>query len=209
MKKSKEPIAERFARDIATHQMEVRHEDGVYRHVVFKRPGTICMSFSLVTFPGRLVYTGDMGTFVFERTHDMFEFFGHGGFKREPNFGYWHEKLTAVDQSGSMENDVDKFRENLEEYETDDLTDDQREAVKEFIESVVCTFEEEGPKVAYKEVYEFSLDHGPKNRLQFFQDFFERSDMVYTLRYEWACHAIQWGIAQYVAAKSVPSAATA
>jgi hypothetical protein len=200
--KSKEPIKDRFARDIRDHVMEIRHDDGLYRHVVFKRPDTVCMMFSICTMPGRLIYAGDMGCFVFERTQDMFEFFGHGG-EREPNFGCWHEKLVAIDRSGSEEHDSDRFRENLEIYLTDELTADQREEVVEFIDNVVSEFDANNPHVAYQSVYEFSLDEHPKNRMQFFQDFFEHSDMIYTLRYEWACHAIQWGIRKYDEHKSV------
>jgi len=205
----REPISERFSSDIKDHVMEIMHDDGIYRHVVFKRPDSSCMSFSLTTTPGRLTYAGDMGCYVFERVRDMFAFFRGD---REPNFGYWHEKLVAIDRHGSMEHDVDAFRANLEEYETDDLTEDQKEEVKEFIESVVCTFEEEGPPAAYKEVYDFELQ-GVVN--DFFSDFFERSDKIYTLHYEWACHAIQYGIRTYdefqamLAKKSAESAAVA
>lgn len=224
----REPIKERFARDIRLHAMEIMHDDGIYRHLVFRRPNSLSLSFSLTTTPGRLVYAGDMGCYVFERVRDMFSFFRGD---REPNFGYWHEKLVAIDRHGSMEHDVDAFRLNLEEYETDHLTEAQKEEVKEFIETVVCTFGEDGPPAAYKEVYEFSLTEDlprpltevdrillqttRKSRRQFFQDFFERSDMIYTLQYEWACHAIQYGIRMYdefqamLVAKSAESAAVA
>jgi len=187
----KEPIKERFERDIKDHVMQIMHDDGIYRHVVFSRPNSSVLAFSLTTTPGRLIYAGDMGCYVFERVRDMFSFFRGD---REPNFGYWHEKLVAIDRHGSEQHDVDAFRENLESYETDDLTPDQQQEVEEFIESVVGTFEEEGPQVAYKEVYEFELE-GVVN--DFFSDFFERSDKIYTLHYEWACHAIQYGIRMY------------
>lgn len=194
----KEPIKQRFARDIETHAMEIRHDDGLYRHIVFKRPNTVCMMFSLTTTPGRLIYAGDIGVFVFERLPDMFAFFRSDKADREPNFGYWHQKLVAVDRDGSMQHDSCRFRENLETYlSDDDLTEEDRDAVREFISEVVDEFEESGPDAAYRSVSDFSLDHGPKNRRQFFQDFFEHSDRIYTLRYEWACHAIQWGIRHY------------
>ena len=199
---NREPIKERFTRDIATHVMEIRHDEELYRHVVFKRPNTVCMMFSLTTTPGRLIYAGDMGCFVFERLPDMFAFFRSDKQDREPNFGYWHEKLVATDRDGSMEHDSDKFRENLTTYLSDDLSDEDRESVNEFISEVVNEFEEQGPERAYSSVADFSLDHGPRNRMQFFQDFFEHSDRIYTLRYEWACHAIQFGIKQYDVAKA-------
>ena len=199
--KSKESIKERFLRDIATHQMEVRLDAGLYRHVVFKRPNTNCMLFSLTTTPGRLTYAGDMGCFVFERLPDMFSFFRSDPHEREPNFGYWHEKLVAVCRHGSEEKNVDRFRDNLEQYiENDDsLTEDQVSEIREFIEEAVSEYEESGPQCAYRSVADWSLSSGDKhrNRRQFFADFWQYSDSVYTLHYEWACHAIQWGIAQY------------
>ncbi|MFK5283374.1 hypothetical protein ACI3PL_27750, partial [Lacticaseibacillus paracasei] len=50
-------------------------DNGVYRHLRFKAPDTGNQHFHLVTFPGRLVYCGDMGSYLFERTTDMFGFF--------------------------------------------------------------------------------------------------------------------------------------
>ena len=57
----------RFQHDIATHQVVILRDDGVYRHIRFKRPTTMCMHFDLVTWPGYLCYSGDMGCFVFSR----------------------------------------------------------------------------------------------------------------------------------------------
>jgi hypothetical protein len=204
-KTEREPIAERFARDIQTHEMEIRLDCELYRHVVFKRPNTVCMMFSLTTTPGRLIYAGDMGCFVFQRLPDMFEFFRNDRPDRRPNFGYWHEKLVAEDREGSLQHDVDTFRENLESYLTDDMEQAERDEVTEFIDDVVEKFEESGPQIAYAEVHEFSLtpkDGGRRTRHQFFTDFWDRSDRIYTLRFEWACHAIQHGIAVYDAAKA-------
>lgn len=69
---------ETFLADVAAHQIHVLRDDGVHRHIRFKRPGTYCMQFDLITWPGYLCYTGDMGTYVFNRLEDMFEFFRTG-----------------------------------------------------------------------------------------------------------------------------------
>jgi hypothetical protein len=183
--------------------MEVRLNDGLYRHVVFKQPGTVCMMFSLTTTPGRLVYAGDMGCFVFQRLEDMFAFF-RSKEGREPNYGYWHEKLVAVDRQGSEEKSHERFRENLERYVKDDdtLIDERRAEVEEFIEQAVDEYQESGPECAWRSVMDFSLEPQEKykTRTQFFQDFWECSDTVFTFRYLWACHAIQWGISKFDAA---------
>lgn len=49
---------ERFLKDVAKHKMEILHDAGVYRHMRFMRPGTICEHFEIVTYPGHLVYSG-------------------------------------------------------------------------------------------------------------------------------------------------------
>ena len=94
-----------FLQDVAKHEMRVLLDaqiDGVmpYRHLRFADPATGHQHFYLTCIPGRLVYSGDMGTFVFARTVDMFSFFRSGITPRglEINEAYWHEKLEAVDR---------------------------------------------------------------------------------------------------------------
>jgi hypothetical protein len=184
-----------FLDDVKSHLIDVKLDQWVYRHMVFSRPDTNCMHFSLTTTPGRLTFAGDMGCYVFERCVDMFSFFRG---EREPNYGYWHEKLVAVDRcSGSEEWSSKRFRENLEQYITGDLSGAEMGRVREFIDHAVSVFEDDGPEIAFREVNDFSLDDSLKNRHQFFTDFWEFSHKEYTTRYIWACHAIQWGIAQY------------
>lgn len=78
----------RFAKDVADHRMTVLHDDGLYRHLRFTRPGTGLYWFEITTWPGSLAIRGDMGSFMFSRLPDMFEFFGTG----DINPGYWAEK---------------------------------------------------------------------------------------------------------------------
>jgi len=51
-----------FLKDVASHQMHIIQNDGVNRHIRFSKPGTSCYHFDLITWPGHLCYTGDMGT---------------------------------------------------------------------------------------------------------------------------------------------------
>jgi hypothetical protein len=89
-----ENIAERFARDTKDHQMQVLRDDGLYRHLRFRRPRTQTSAywFDLITWPGRLTVDGDCGTFTFARLTDMFEFFRGGRI----NPGYWAEKIQSA-----------------------------------------------------------------------------------------------------------------
>jgi hypothetical protein len=81
-----------FNNDVAGHQMTVKHDDGLYRHILFM-PKNGFGWFSIITTPGQLTLWGDHGCWVFARTDDMFDFFrGNNGYV---NAGYWAEKLVA------------------------------------------------------------------------------------------------------------------
>jgi hypothetical protein len=100
VKRNEQADAEsRFPDDIAQHQMKVKRNDGLYRHIYFGRPGTGNMSFSITTWPGYLAYTGDMGDYVFCRLDDMFQFFRTD---RTPNYSYWAEKVVAQDKADGV-----------------------------------------------------------------------------------------------------------
>ena len=91
-------FADRFLRDIAQHQMTILRDDGVYRHLRFQVPGTPHRQFDLVTWPGYLAYTGDMGAYVFTRVHDMFKFFRRELQSYDMDMHYWAEKCEAASQ---------------------------------------------------------------------------------------------------------------
>lgn len=68
-------VRARVVADLETHEMHVLHDDGLYRHIRFKRPGTLMYHFDLITWPGVLAVNGDMGSYMFSRVTDMFTFF--------------------------------------------------------------------------------------------------------------------------------------
>ncbi len=113
--------AAQFAKDTAHHEMTVLHEDGLYRHLRFKRPDRSEYWFELVTWPGALAISGDMGGYTFRRIEDMFAFF------RQPrsdviNPHYWSEKLDGGrDSAKAYDEDLFKRRvaEELAEAEDD------------------------------------------------------------------------------------------
>jgi hypothetical protein len=82
---------ERFLSDVATHEMTVVADEGNVRHLLFKAPDTVTQYFNLTTWPDHLCISGDMGTYVFSRLEDMFDFFR----ENKINPGYWHEKVKA------------------------------------------------------------------------------------------------------------------
>lgn len=130
-------VLPRFLADTATHELRIVFDDGVHRHLQFRRPGTYCYGFDIVTWPGHLAISGDMGTAVFSRLHDMFEFFRAEPAEHEKagglfvNDGYWAEKCVANDgakqeYSARLFRDLVTrlFKEYVEErVDPDDLAD--------------------------------------------------------------------------------------
>ena len=86
-----EHAATRFASDIEKHEMKIVLDDGLYRHLSFRQPDRSFYWFEVVTWPHALCIRGDMGTYVFSRLHDMFEFFR--GERVNPQ--YWAEKVVS------------------------------------------------------------------------------------------------------------------
>lgn len=90
-------IAARFARDTAKHEMTVKHEDGLYRHLKFMNPehGSFG-AFELITWPYNLVVkTGWTFHFDIDATEDMFDLFRRTALTGRINPGYWSEKVRA------------------------------------------------------------------------------------------------------------------
>ena len=212
---SLEPTEQSFLKDVANHEMHVLHEDGVYRHVRFKNPDSSCMHFDLITYPGYLVYSGDMGCFVFSRLRDMFEFFRtdrqhQKGDGLKINKGYWAEKLQAVDGNrsyveGVKEFDEDKFTRNVMEHlvtwirnHADHTTkDERRELWDAVIDEVIRV---DGDSCGHRQqvaAHDFTHRVNKEVGEFYFQDFFECDCTRYTHRFLWCCYALAWGIKKY------------
>lgn len=202
--RSPRPTRQHFLKDVEKHQMRVIRDEGIHRHLHFGVPGTSCMHFQIVTFPGYLVYTGDMGSFIFQRTEDMLCFFRTSPAREERpyiNEGYWAEKLEAHDKHGGHEKyDADIFKRRVIKYFRDHCRDysrsyEDRREMWEGIKSDVLCWADDGEVRACDALDEFD-SHG----LQF-RDTFEWDFTEYTYRFVWACYAISWAVMQYDAAK--------
>lgn len=193
-------VAERFAGDVADHQMTILREDGLYRHLRFSRPRDSVARFDLITWPGYLAYVGDMGDYVFARLPDMLGFFR----RHLPNFSYWAEKVQAADKSSGVKAfSEDRFREVLRQR-FDDFCDSRVESAEEKADlwaevmgTVLFTLECEGKDAAFAAARD--MQHG--NRCVF-PDFWDNDFDEYTYRFVWCCHAIPWAIRMYDAAKA-------
>jgi len=197
-----------FLRDVATHELTIIRNDGLYRHLRFKRPGSSCMYFDLITWPGHLCYTGDMGTYVFSRISDMLEFFRRDTESEELpiNPSYWSEKVQATDGGRHpgcvFEYDHGKYLAVVNEYLADwleGLSEDHQEELKEAVQDDVLSLADDHDEHGnYSRAYGFSTEVGGQTYQ--FTDFFERSMRRFTDRYIWCCRALVWGIEKYDAA---------
>lgn len=197
---SKQNVAALFARDTAEHAMTIRHDDDVHRHIAFyNSKHSWCMWFELTTVPGALIFDGDIGSYVFRRTNDMFKFFRGSAWQGRPNVHYWAEKLTAG-------------RDSVKEFSTAAF----EQVVKEqFFEAARYGGVPIGTGRALREeVLRFADEmndrdaHDAIERFEYegfaFSDTWEWDFRDYSTRFLWACEAIVWGIAQYDAHAALP-----
>lgn len=91
---------EQLLAEVDHHEVQILHEDGLYRHLRFARPGTSLWHWDLITWPGSLAIRGDIGEgFIFTRDSDMLDFFDDGQPDGHINVGYWAEKLDRGSRS--------------------------------------------------------------------------------------------------------------
>lgn len=188
-------IKERFLKDITDHEMTVIQDDGVSRHIRFRKPGTGTYGFDLITWPGILCYTGDMGTFVFSRIEDMFKFFRCQKELFSISTGYWAEKVIASDRAGIRQFTPEKFISVVEECfnnNYDDLPKKEFDALHESLDEEVLSMAYDNKHTAMIAAMEF--EHEGQLVLQ---DFWEANVEEFTPTFLWCCHAIQWGISVY------------
>lgn len=198
---------EQFLKDIRNHVMKVIKDDGIHRHLLFKKPNGSEYWFEIVTWPGRLCIAGDMGDHVFARLSDMFEFFRTDRTEQEPlriNLGYWSEKLQATAKDGGFRKfSKEKFEANVrrrvEEYFDEEESAEVKEAVLQEIEDDVLPEADEGAHAAYTAAMGYSHE-GSRFSMH---DFYESNCDEYTYHFEWCCYAIAWGIRQYDEAKNL------
>lgn len=227
---------EQFDKDIAEHQLTILKEDGVYRHIRCQVPGTMIEHFDIITWPGYLCYTGDMGTFVFKRMHDMLEFFRRPEHCRYSiDFRYWAEKVEAGDRHGGHNNGITEFSkarfdktvmEHVDMFEEDNKPGDDEPAelietfkraisdLRDEVRSVVIGADENDVR-CYDAANEFSfghldspawMDYFGDKEVFEFRDCWEWDNRDYTHRFKWCCHALSWMVQTYDRMKAAENA---
>lgn len=216
-------IDTRFLLDTTFHRLEIIRDDGLYRHLRMKQPGTSCYYYDIITWPGYLTVTGDMGTWTFSRIADMFNFFG--AWEGEINTHYWSEKLEAGAGCSARELLAKEYnheafcrslKESMREYLDDseeDQTEDEdwddedetpdsekakvREAVRE-----LCRGEFSNEWEAYQAVYEADWP----DRWSSWDICDGLTFKTYTSHFRWILFAITWAISKYHNARIVDKA---
>lgn len=203
-------IKKRFKNDVADHEMTVNISDGVHRHLLFKIPKKSQYWFEIITGPYFLLIRGDMGSYSFSRTNDMFNFFTidkndfNYGEDLPINIGYWAEKLESICKLGGYKKfSSELFNEfvmrEVNSFIYEEERDVSKEVAEELIEEVkrhLIGAEVSSSDVAYHLLYDFSSF--ADERFQFDYDRLEGSHFEEpSYSYIWCLYAIVWAVQKF------------
>jgi hypothetical protein len=200
----REPTLDQFLKDVANHRMTVKMENGLYRHLRFSQANTNNLWFDLVTWPGVLTIHGDMGTWIFSRTEDMFGFFRDEK-KMRINPGYWAEKLQLGSIRGGDDNAKEWSMETLqkqvvEHLEYYDLEGPDKDALLGEVKESILRCEDKYE--AHMAIRNFSCDLPEHGKFSFELCEFP-SGKDWSCHFIWCLYAIVWGIQQWDARESI------
>ncbi len=187
-----------FAAATRSHELTVLRDDGQYRHLRFASPDNGFYWFDLVTWPGRLVFTGAMGTFVFATgaAIDPLVAFRYQTGVYPGNWSRW--VIAGQDQTRGYSEDV--FRRVVADRvaEAADRFPGLREAVdRDVLASDDYNLEYE--ECAREAVAAFQFTSG--QAVFRFEGVDAWDLMDWSWWYLWCCHAILWGIDRYRASQ--------
>ncbi|MFQ0991366.1 hypothetical protein [Gilliamella apicola] len=187
---------EQFLDDVKHHELTIHQNNGVYRHLTFKNADDCHQSFNITTFPNHLVITGDMGTLVFSRLYDMFNFFRSDDLRINPD--YWAEKIESTSYEVGIDSysklDMDEIKALAQEYLDDfirdnELSEDDESVLRLKLETSVLSAEYE------HEIIDRIINFGCYGFD--FEDFGWEDCREYRRNYIWLCYAIVWGIKKF------------
>ncbi|MPS48507.1 hypothetical protein [Methylobacillus sp.] len=187
---------------------------GLHRHLRFKTPGASSYYYDIVTWPGFLAVTGDMGTYVFSRLTDMFEFFmtqidRYPERKQDPldtiNPSYWQQKLEGSPKEGVDKFDEEAFNKAVMEFLVTYIRENRHEVSAEVrrylwdgvVDEIINADSSFGGDEKRRALANFRFPY-PGNFPSFnISDLLERSFEEPSFHYLWICYAIVSGITQY------------
>lgn len=199
----------RSLRAFEKHRLEIIQDDGVYRHLRFRNPHSFSYHFSLVTWPGYLAISGDMGSYMFSREQDMFGWFASAAdwaaMPVEINPGYWGQKCQAVDRVGSLDEfDDDAFRDYIvttfRDLDRGDFEPGQRLEIWRDIREDLLSAHFDMRTEAICAAMRFEIQDGSRSYHPF-QDAWDCNFMRPSFHFLICCYAIVWGIKRYAQVK--------
>ncbi len=202
------PTLEQFLSHVANHQLTVNLDQDLFRDLTVMKPNSGDMHYHITTRPGYLMFTGDMGSFVFTRLSDMFDFFrDKDGYDINP--GYWGEKLEAVDSRGgakefsrdlAKETLIEHLQDHLAGIDSGDYDKDQSDAeeAKEAIKHLIGLAEDDKHDF-YETLRNWDADDAGGLDMDCWWEW-DFNDHTY--RYIWCCYAIVHAIKLYDEYKS-------
>lgn len=197
------PDHDEFLRIVAGHGMTILRNEGIHRHILFRKPDTNCGWFDLLTWPGALCISGDYGTYVFRRIEDMFEFF-RGGLQINP--AYWSEKVVAADRDGVKEFSLEKFRADaLDHFDQSGYMDDEHDMRMQSrgqLQRELADVDDQHHAIEL--IWNFESEC-PGYKGFRFEDW-EGSSEVFTYRFIFNCRAIVWAIQHFDSATALAAA---
>lgn len=199
----------RALRAFRHHQIEIVKDDELYRHLRFRNPDSSAYHFSLTTWPGYLAISGDIGSYMFCRTTDMFEWFAStddmAAMPISINPGYWAEKCVAADTARGIEEfDRDSFREYVvttyRDLNRSDFDPGERLRIWKDVRSELLDPHFDTKSDAINEAMRFQL-HGRHQNFYPFEDAWDCSFTRPDFGFLMCCFAIIWGIKRYAQVK--------
>ena len=202
------PTLEQFLSHVANHQLTVNLDQDLFRDLTVMKPNSGDMHYHITTRPGYLMFTGDMGSFVFTRLSDMLDFFrDKDGYDINP--GYWGEKLEAVDSRGgakefsrdlAKETLIEHLQDHLAGIDSGDYDKDQSDAeeAKEAIKHLIGLAEDDKHDF-YETLRNWDADDAGGLDMDCWWEW-DFNDHTY--RYIWCCYAIVHAIKLYDEYKS-------
>ena len=203
---------EQFLKNIENFEMTILKDDGIYRHLRFKRKESSSYYFDIVTYPNHLVISGDMGAFVASRLTDMFQFYRtdreyslKDGRRLAINPSYWAEKIVSG-RDEIREFSVDTLKrvaiECIESrlYDDDDWTEEQIQHLKnDVLKSIDYTDSDSVRMYDMMSEYEYYKDGVCDSPNFEFTDWWDyhSSCEAYTFHYIWKCYAIAYAVQEY------------
>lgn len=190
-----EPTKEEFLKHVENHKMEIINDSGVCRHILFKKPNDSDRYFQITTWPNHLCISGDMGTYVFSRLYDMFDFFR----KEKHDPGYVHSKMA----SDSLFEKAIQFSPALaeryvKEYLPQILEDASPTEKARITDEVLSEIDfHSGVDGLIYSLNEYEDSESGLTLEKLTENIFEYDFTTYTYHYLWCLHAIYWAIQQY------------